>query len=155
MAEEAVYTKPTSQLDLEARLERDNENPAAHVPGYSNPASFGVEDYVGTDPVYQNHANDTEAPLKAEGGAEQKAEEFFRETHESHLQDPPPARDEPDVKDPVEIAQEQHERNLAAYEVRQEQIKSDAAGPFAATEVEEEAPEEPADESGSQSPFSS
>jgi hypothetical protein len=138
MAEEAKYDKPTSQLDLEARLERENENTDAHVPGYTNPVSFGVENYVGTDPIYQNHANDTEAPLNAEEGAEKTAEELFRESHESHLQDPPPAKDEPDTKDPVEVAQEQHEKNLAAYEARQEQVKSDAQGPFAATQVDEE-----------------
>jgi hypothetical protein len=53
------------------------------------------------------------------------------ETHESHLQDPPEAKDNPDQEDPVEVAKRQHERNLASYEARQEAIKSDAGGPFA------------------------
>lgn len=72
--EGVTYTKPTSQLDLEARLANDNEAPAAVKT--LNPSEQGEDDedgYVGTDPIYQNHANDTEAPGEAEEGAEKDA----------------------------------------------------------------------------------
>lgn len=76
--EEVVYTKPTSQLDLEARMEDDEEGTVT-VPQMTNPSTpeEGENLYIGTDPIYQNHASDTEAPRQSQEGGEQKAEEKF------------------------------------------------------------------------------
>lgn len=81
--EKVVYSKPTSQVDLEARLK--NGNAAATLTDPINPGMPDVEAgnlYVGTDPIYQNHANDTEAPLQADKGVERKAEENFLSSYD-------------------------------------------------------------------------
>lgn len=70
-------TQPRTQTDLEARLAAEAPAPAAVV----NPNPFGDEAYAGTDPIYQNYANDTEKPLKAAKGVEKKAEDQLREAH--------------------------------------------------------------------------
>lgn len=79
--EKVVYTKPTSQVDLEERLKRDNESPLSVVRAENNHNPFGVDEeaYVNVDPVYQNHANDTEKPLEAKSGVEKKALETFKD----------------------------------------------------------------------------
>lgn len=72
---DASFAKPTSQLDLEERLARGNEVEPILVA--INPNQQGLDDvegYVGTDPIYQNYANETEKPYAAEGGAEAEAE---------------------------------------------------------------------------------
>lgn len=79
--EKVEYTRPASQLDLEARLERDNESPLAVVRAENRRDVFGEDEpYVNVDPIYQNHANDTEAPLEAEEGVDKDAEDAFRES---------------------------------------------------------------------------
>jgi hypothetical protein len=90
-----------------------------------------VEEYVGTDPVYQNYAEDVHKPLAAEDGVWKDQEEAFREASLSHLEDPPEAREEPERDDPVEANQRDHEARLKAYEAKQKQVESDASGPFA------------------------
>jgi hypothetical protein len=78
------YTKPTSQLDLEARLGEDAEDEKLGTPLFplKNPDLDPTEDGdVGTDPVYQNYANETDAPLAAEGGADQLAEEAAQDAY--------------------------------------------------------------------------
>ena len=84
--EKVVYTKPTSQTDLEARLEseKNGENPFALASSTVNPGTPDETDglYVGTDPIYQNHANDTEAPLQAQKGGEKLAEEKFLKAYD-------------------------------------------------------------------------
>lgn len=40
------------------------------------------EGYIGVDPIYQNHANDTEKPYASEGGGDKLAEEAYREAVE-------------------------------------------------------------------------
>lgn len=82
--EEANYEKPSSQVDLETRLRRDNA-PVGTVLSTSdnylekvddgNARDFRVEeqeigDYVGTDVIYQNYANETEKPYFVEDTAE-------------------------------------------------------------------------------------
>jgi hypothetical protein len=114
MADEVQYTKPNSQLDLEARLERKNENPDVHVPVAVNPNPVGEEEYIGTDPIYQNYANETEKPLAGDG-AEQQVVEDFKKSALSH-------RDGQD------------EAQAKAQEVREEQVDSDAQGPFASND---------------------
>lgn len=58
------------------------------------------EPYVGVDPIYQNHASDTEAPLTAEGDAgklEEQARErevAARKAAEETVQAEPPGPDE-------------------------------------------------------------
>jgi hypothetical protein len=81
--EETYLTKPASQVDHERRLAEDYQ-PDARVDGelVVNPNPFGAEDYAGTDPIYQNHANDTEAPLAAEEGPDKDAEDFVRDLHD-------------------------------------------------------------------------
>lgn len=66
----------TAALDLEARLANDNAYPG----GLLTVNAAGVEEaavdgYRGTDPIYQNYANETEKPLAADGGVWADAEE--------------------------------------------------------------------------------
>lgn len=75
-------TTPTFQQDLERRLDDD------YVPDSDrgdtvtvNPNPFGTEEYAGTDPIYQNHANETEKPLASKKGAVRLAEEQVKELH--------------------------------------------------------------------------
>jgi hypothetical protein len=77
--EKAQYEAPASQVDLKRR--QDNDNKSDRVLSTSDeydPQELGearefvVEgndqsQYIGTDPIYANYANETEAPLKAEG----------------------------------------------------------------------------------------
>lgn len=79
--EEVIYTKPTSQLDLEERLARNNESPLSVVQAQNSQSPFGVEEgaYVNVDPIYQNYANDTEKPLEAEEGVEKDALDVFKD----------------------------------------------------------------------------
>lgn len=81
--EKVEYTKSAAQLDLERRMENDNESPlAVSNLAVSRAGVFGEDEdaYVNVDPVYQNHANDTEKPLKADSGVNKKAEAAYRET---------------------------------------------------------------------------
>jgi len=127
---EAELTPSAAQVDLERRRGQEVGDSAVGAVE-SNPASFGVEEYVGTDPVYQNYAEDVHKPLAADDGVWKDQEEEFRERSLSHLEDPPEAKEEPDTEDPVEANQRQHEARLKAYEAKQKQVESDAAGPFA------------------------
>lgn len=77
---EVEYIKPASQLDLEARLENGNEAPGRTQT--VNPNALGEEDYVGTDPIYQNHATDVDMPIASEEGVDAKAEELFAADHD-------------------------------------------------------------------------
>lgn len=69
------YTKPTSQLDLEARQSEDYVPPT--VLGRDVDPQKSENGYVGVDPIYQNFANDTEAPYAAEEGPESVVEENY------------------------------------------------------------------------------
>lgn len=76
-------TKPTDQQDLERR-QADDYQPDAELASrrtFVNPNPFGEEGYVGTDPVYQNYASETEKPLASEEGAEKKAEDEVKEAY--------------------------------------------------------------------------
>lgn len=69
-------TKPTTQLDLEARLKRDNLPVKEDVDPNAVNAPYKVEGndtsaYVGVDPDKMNYASDTEKPLSG-GGVEAK-----------------------------------------------------------------------------------
>lgn len=76
----ARYSKPTSQVDLDERLK--NENRVTGILKDTNPADSSVyyaeSGFVGTDPIYQNYANDTDEPLKAESGADKQAEDYVK-----------------------------------------------------------------------------
>jgi len=77
--DKAQYSKPASQVDLEARLENGNKSNAvlSTADAYEAPEGAGdgrdfrvdgneVTNYVGTSPEYATYANDTEAPLAAD-----------------------------------------------------------------------------------------
>jgi hypothetical protein len=66
------YSKPASQVDLEERLS-DDYVPVGQLNQGTDP---GLSDngFVGVDPIYQNFANETEKPFKAEKGPEAKIE---------------------------------------------------------------------------------
>lgn len=89
VADEKPYlTKPTSQVDLERRLADDYKADGDLSRRVTvNPDPFGEEtdngQFVGTDPIYQGRANETEQPLQAEEGPDKKAEEAFAELFES------------------------------------------------------------------------
>lgn len=69
----AKYTKPSTQLDLEARQKADYVPEAQLSPGEDpKPSENG---YVGVDPIYQTFANPTEKPMRAEKGSLAKIEE--------------------------------------------------------------------------------
>lgn len=70
------YEKPTSQVDLEARLKDDYESPSLLRQGES-PSLESANGYIGVDPIYQNFANETEKPLAAEKGVEKKLEAVY------------------------------------------------------------------------------
>lgn len=73
--EEAVYTKPTSQVDLEARLSDESDPPVYNASVAPDP--FNEDGFVGVSPEYANAANETDEPLAADEGADQMAEEAF------------------------------------------------------------------------------
>jgi len=76
-APEAQYAPPASQVDLEERLASGNAShrvlSTADI-AVQEPRPEDVEGYVNVDPIYQNHANHTEAPLQGEGGPEAQLE---------------------------------------------------------------------------------
>lgn len=73
---EVTYTRPTSQVDLERRLENDNAAP--RILQGVNPTHVNEDNgYVGVSPEYQNAANETDEPLSSEEGADLLAEEEF------------------------------------------------------------------------------
>lgn len=92
--DEAEYALPTSQVDLQSRL--DNENRSSRIlttadqyeqPEDDDGRSFAVEGndlegYIGTNPEYMTYANETEAPIVAEEGPESEVEENFLEQSE-------------------------------------------------------------------------
>lgn len=62
-----------------------------------NPAPFAVEDndtsaYVGVDPIYQNYANETERPIKADEADEDTTEDEEGEEEETAPEPPTPTR---------------------------------------------------------------
>jgi hypothetical protein len=77
--EKAQYAAPGSQVDLQRRQDNDNKSDRVlstadnYEPVEQGEArEFVVEgndqsQYIGTDVIYANYANETEAPLKAEG----------------------------------------------------------------------------------------
>ena len=68
-----TYSKPTAQVDLEERMKDDYVVPTQLQQGSDpEPSETG---FVGVDPIYQNFANDTEKPLRAEKGVEKKLED--------------------------------------------------------------------------------
>lgn len=73
--EELVYTKPTSQVDMEARLSDDSEPPAFNES--TNPNPFHEDGFVGVGLEYANAANDVDEPLQAEEGPDKMAEDAF------------------------------------------------------------------------------
>lgn len=66
---------PTTQVDLERRQKSDVPDAALATSRVMvNPNPFGAEEYVGTDPIYQNHANETEKPYASKKGPERTLE---------------------------------------------------------------------------------
>jgi hypothetical protein len=58
----ATYTKPTSQLEYERVTDKDYTPDSVLVKGTDPDKSDNG--YIGVDPIYQNYANSTEAPLQ-------------------------------------------------------------------------------------------
>lgn len=68
--------KSTQQLDLEARADDDYVSPLARAKTVGPNESLVSEDgFVGVDPIYQNYANDTEAPYQSDEGVEKDLED--------------------------------------------------------------------------------
>jgi hypothetical protein len=72
--------KPRSQVVAEQLAK--NTDPPADLVTSQNMADSGVykDGFVGVDPIYQNNANEFDAPLASEGGVEKDAEEFFEQS---------------------------------------------------------------------------
>lgn len=73
-------TRPTTQVDLEARLERDNLPVKEQVDPNATNAPYAVEGndtsgYIGVDPDKMTYASDTEAPLSGDGAEDKVAKE--------------------------------------------------------------------------------
>jgi hypothetical protein len=69
----AVYTKPTTQLDMEERLAKERGDVPEELLGRDFSGGRPPEEldaFVGVDPVYRNYADDTNKPYFAEEGAE-------------------------------------------------------------------------------------
>jgi hypothetical protein len=80
--EGAYLTKPNTQVDLERRQKQEAPDSAVGNTVVVNPNPFGADEYVGTDPIYQNYANDQNKPLASEDGVEKELEEAYKEEHE-------------------------------------------------------------------------
>lgn len=83
--------KPTSQLDLERRLSEGDPEPVLFKTVNPDESSLMADNewgedsdnaFVGTDPIYQNRANETDQPLQAEEGPDKDAEEAFFSSYE-------------------------------------------------------------------------
>ena len=111
--EKANYILPNSQVDLEERLAKGNASDRVistsddHKPADDdgNGREFALEDnnldgYVGVDPIYQTYANETDAPLRADGGPEAELEAFIYGDDEDDEALVPKTK-EPDVQSPV------------------------------------------------------
>lgn len=76
---ETKYTPSTAQRDLEARL--SDEKPIPNLMVTVNPADqenlVTKEGYIGVSPEYQNAANETDKPMRAESGADKLSEDLF------------------------------------------------------------------------------
>lgn len=68
--------KSTTQLDLEARQKDDYVSPIAKAKTVGPNETLVNEDgFVGVSPEYANNANETDAPLASEEGAEKVLED--------------------------------------------------------------------------------
>ena len=96
---EANYELPASQVDLQARLENGNKSDRilSTADIYEAPEDDenardyrvegnDTENYLNVDPMYQNYANDTEAPHLSEEGPEADLEDLLRGESESEDQ---------------------------------------------------------------------
>jgi hypothetical protein len=71
-----VDVKSTHQRYLETVLDPDREAPVFSES--VNPSEAVTSDgYIGTDPIYQNHANDTDEPMQADEGPDKLAEDAY------------------------------------------------------------------------------
>ena len=68
---------------------------------YTDMAS--VENYVGVDPIYQNHANDTEAPMKGSGPEDKLLESLDEGATEVPAKED---SDEPSLEDRVKALED-------------------------------------------------
>lgn len=119
---EATFEPPSSQVSLAQRLEDDHVSrrmvstaptarPQDEDDGLARDygENSGDDAYLGTDVMYQNHANDTEAPGKAEGdeNPEQVLEEYAYEAkEEGQLAGEPKAKADEDTGEPQAKADE-------------------------------------------------
>lgn len=72
------------------------------------------EPYVGVDPVYMNHANDTEAPLSGDGDEGGVFDEAVERERATRLEDAiGPSLDEPPSQDDETAARDRAERERA------------------------------------------
>ncbi len=108
--EKAQFSKPNSQLDLEHRLETGNKSFRELSTSDTFEAPDGddgtgrdyrvegneTDGYVGTDPMYQTYANETEAPGVAEEGPEA---EVFAQFDEALHREPEAKDDDEDVEE--------------------------------------------------------
>jgi hypothetical protein len=85
--------KPTSQVDLERRLGEDpptklfeTVNPVDSVLTADDDSDDEGDAYVGVDPIYQNHANETDKPLQAEKGPDKAAEDAYFDSFEGEVE---------------------------------------------------------------------
>lgn len=90
LAEGVSYTKPTSQRDLEQRLENGNEA-QSRVGVAVSPHEVDVvseDGFVGVAPEYQNFAVDTDAPFQADEGPDKLAEDQYVERMSGKANEP-------------------------------------------------------------------
>jgi hypothetical protein len=88
-AEGVSYTRPSSQLDNEARLAVDNAVTGPLVAENPNPKA--EEGFVGVGFEYQNFANETDKPLTADEGVDKDLEQLFSDAIKGEPQPGPQA----------------------------------------------------------------
>lgn len=81
--DEVVYTKTTEQAYLENLVETQGEADGSKVAKVEDPNPLGEGEYVGTDPIYQNYASETEKPLASEEGAQKDLLDSFKQNFQS------------------------------------------------------------------------
>lgn len=80
MSRKSTRTPSNAELDLKARQDEDHEldsNVGRTVT--LQPNAVGEDAFVGTDPIYQGRANETDQPFESESGPEKVAEDEFKE----------------------------------------------------------------------------
>jgi hypothetical protein len=136
---EANYEKPASQLDLEYRLKNGNASSRVLSTADVEPPEpedevearrYAVEgnktsNYFGVSPEYQTYANETEKPMRAQGGPEAELEKL--QLGEAEEQDSPENDSESEESETGESETEEKPKTEASLATRRTTKKAAAS----------------------------